>query len=510
MKKSIYLIVLALVLGLVLTGCSLLSNVGQVPTNEQSGIINLTKGTSGTITLYAGQDISVGTVTVSNDDTNLYVTYNTTGGWVMTETHLAVATTLPGIPQTKKGNPIPGQFPYKHEDLGYVTSDPYEIPLVDLGVGADKTIYIAAHAKVIRPIEDCWETVWQIGDVETYDCNGSANLTNYANEFNWKKKDIGDSSYTLQVDDCEEGPKLGENTPVFTTPFIVGTTNTNEFPFNSNKTLDYATSIEVEWKEALPFGGRLTVSWSPGKSALETKVISGEGITNKSFSVTGKTDYGKGWFLNSWLLVENSVAVSPLTYGKHIINFNHTQGDGSYWDWIKLERPCVQKESAWAGSAVGEMPFSGANWATYFTYTVEPVLLETLSVNSALMEGSISVNVLDVGKHYNFKVIGTWTNRGWESVDAKYASPDNWTNHSDGPGSPGTWDPRLLDLQVNGSFVADWGAYSAVHIYYLDFTGIGSTVNFRVFDGEPTTNTLIPSWYNDNVGSLTVEIYWIP
>ena len=59
MKKSIYLIVLALILGLVLTGCSLLSNVGQVPTNEQSGIINLTKGTSGTITLYAGQDISV-------------------------------------------------------------------------------------------------------------------------------------------------------------------------------------------------------------------------------------------------------------------------------------------------------------------------------------------------------------------------------------------------------------------------------------------------------------------
>lgn len=36
MKKLYYLIVLALILGLVLTGCSLLSNVGQVPTNEQS------------------------------------------------------------------------------------------------------------------------------------------------------------------------------------------------------------------------------------------------------------------------------------------------------------------------------------------------------------------------------------------------------------------------------------------------------------------------------------------
>jgi len=42
MKKLIYLIVLALILGLVLTGC-LLSNVGQVPTTEQSGITYLTK-----------------------------------------------------------------------------------------------------------------------------------------------------------------------------------------------------------------------------------------------------------------------------------------------------------------------------------------------------------------------------------------------------------------------------------------------------------------------------------
>ena len=43
MKKLYYLIILALILGLVLTGC-LLSNVGQVPTTEQSGITYLTKG----------------------------------------------------------------------------------------------------------------------------------------------------------------------------------------------------------------------------------------------------------------------------------------------------------------------------------------------------------------------------------------------------------------------------------------------------------------------------------
>ncbi len=46
MKKLIYLIILVLILGLVLTGCSLLSNIGQAPATEQSGITYLTKGST--------------------------------------------------------------------------------------------------------------------------------------------------------------------------------------------------------------------------------------------------------------------------------------------------------------------------------------------------------------------------------------------------------------------------------------------------------------------------------
>jgi hypothetical protein len=44
MKKFSYLIAIALILGLVLTGCSLLSNISQVPTTGQSGVTYLTKG----------------------------------------------------------------------------------------------------------------------------------------------------------------------------------------------------------------------------------------------------------------------------------------------------------------------------------------------------------------------------------------------------------------------------------------------------------------------------------
>ena len=46
MKKYSYLIIIVLISSLVLVGCSLLSNVGQVPSSEQSGIAYLTKGPS--------------------------------------------------------------------------------------------------------------------------------------------------------------------------------------------------------------------------------------------------------------------------------------------------------------------------------------------------------------------------------------------------------------------------------------------------------------------------------
>jgi len=43
MKKVLFLIVSIVILGLVLTGCTLLSNVGQVPATGQSGVSGITK-----------------------------------------------------------------------------------------------------------------------------------------------------------------------------------------------------------------------------------------------------------------------------------------------------------------------------------------------------------------------------------------------------------------------------------------------------------------------------------
>ena len=100
-----------------------------------------------TTKLLAGQTIDVGEVRVWNDGGTLYIKYVTSGRWCLRETHLHVATSLDGIPQTKKGNPIPGQFTYndQHE---CVTEYLYTIPLGSWPPGTQ--LFIAAHAEVLH------------------------------------------------------------------------------------------------------------------------------------------------------------------------------------------------------------------------------------------------------------------------------------------------------------------------------------------------------------------------
>jgi len=86
--------------------------------------------------------ILIGNVSVSNDSENLYVQYIIDeAGWAIDETHVYAGTQPPATR-------APGQFPYKHDALSGVTTDEYIIPLLELGVGANDTLYIATHATV--------------------------------------------------------------------------------------------------------------------------------------------------------------------------------------------------------------------------------------------------------------------------------------------------------------------------------------------------------------------------
>jgi hypothetical protein len=104
-----------------------------------------------TQTLYAGQTIEIGTVSVQVIDSDLVVTYNTTGGWELTETHLWVGNNINDMPQTRKGSPKIGNFPYHSGDITGATNFVVTIPLATIGFscpGDDGTFYVAAHAAV--------------------------------------------------------------------------------------------------------------------------------------------------------------------------------------------------------------------------------------------------------------------------------------------------------------------------------------------------------------------------
>jgi hypothetical protein len=133
-------------------------------TNETTGTpgtsnpVEFTTDTCGTTSwdLTAGQTIDVGTVTVSNDANNLYVTYtlddpdyvNACFGTL----HLWVGNDLSLMPATPQGSPIPGQFPYHFTATGLKTYT-FQIPFSALNLtnateACGTKLYVVTHAEV--------------------------------------------------------------------------------------------------------------------------------------------------------------------------------------------------------------------------------------------------------------------------------------------------------------------------------------------------------------------------
>ncbi|GAH94856.1 unnamed protein product, partial [marine sediment metagenome] len=81
-----------------------------------------------------------------------------------------------------------------------------------------------------------------------------------------------------------------------------------------------------------------------------------------------------------------------------------------------------------------------------------PELLETISIDPSVISGIDSTSTLDNEVEYEFRVTGTWENRTFEKVDAKFCSGDDWVTATDAPGPPGgPYPDDLLELFVNGA-----------------------------------------------------------
>lgn len=105
--------------------------------------------------LTAGQHINVGTVTVSNDLDNIYITYALTDPTATFGTlHAWVGNDLLNVPANNQGTPVPGKFPYKPDATGltsYTITVPFsDLELVDAAFACGMQLYVVTHAEVNR------------------------------------------------------------------------------------------------------------------------------------------------------------------------------------------------------------------------------------------------------------------------------------------------------------------------------------------------------------------------
>jgi hypothetical protein len=115
-----------------------------------------------TVTLFGGQTIDTGTVTINNDASSITITYTTNDPWVISAVHLAVADSLAGIPQNKNSNPLPGHFPINTSYNPPVTTVSFVIPLGNFTQG--ETLFIGAQAEVQAPgSQGGSQTAWGFG-----------------------------------------------------------------------------------------------------------------------------------------------------------------------------------------------------------------------------------------------------------------------------------------------------------------------------------------------------------
>jgi len=444
MKKLYYLIILALILGLVLTGCTLLSNISQVPATEQSGNTYLTKETPGehdVFTLYAGQTIPVGTVTVSNDGDDLTVIYNTTDGWVMTETHLAVVTEYGDFPMTKKGNPKVGHFPYGGEDI-FTETWKKTIELEDFN--AWQELYIAAHVATEKVT--CFDGTSGLTIDDTEDLNIDGSITVEA----LVKVEVSakDKFYTV-VGKWNEGGNARA--------WLLGIFNLRPCFYISTNGTSFARAI-VDLGEELNIGQWYHLKGTFDSVTGEIKIYI-DGILEK----TNNTTY------NNINLDTVPVFIGEDLGGgnKKRAFFNGCIHEVKVWDdgieegeppVLEIEWPeIVTEETAWAvnGSGdeyIGKMPFHGKNWATYFkwphsTYAfqyevpddivagvecVVPVIFEATEVNelgypgvrfkfSATGPGDVDFTATDTQNN-----VITQTNNGFWGPDSGFDLPANY------------------------------------------------------------------------------------
>lgn len=364
--------------------------------------------------LYAGQTTLVGTVTVTQTAPGtIAVSYQMNAGYCLTQTHV-YAGTLANVPETKTGNPIPGQFPQGETFSSCVTTaGPYTF------TGLPLNVVVAAHA-----------VVWDEGSLQT---------TTVVSGTNTDVTNVNGSAVTQKAVAANEPfnyPNCSSYTPDDTNPSLwdtgIGTTASSLFsgagadwiwaapnPIQPilGDIVDFQQGFTVP--AGFQLGGTLTITADNAYSAMLNSTTLGHSISmGPGFPGTLREDVGSGPQVGDWGVASqgwqhvDTYTLSGLSAGSNTlevtaadeymnagddylgwggttynstVNLDPTPGTGLPADGSVCFNPgynpagliyslsvgtYTHSDTAWGASAVGETPFSGSNWATYIPFTL--------------------------------------------------------------------------------------------------------------------------------------------
>lgn len=294
---------------------------------------------------------NVGNVTITNDENNLFVTYNiTASGWTLTEFHVYA-----GI--NNQSTSAPGQFPYSGELGAGVTSYTLTIPLASIGVNCADNIKVATHAVVKKESTFCIDFeefnekdfVQSIntsaGDVSFYmvsssnlnslNIGGAASLTPISGSFPQiaapDTKPSLDNIVAFTVDDTRFG-----GTDNIRDDYIRDANNTGAF----NKTLTDPQDLSQT-----PL---LQHAYSQGQAMVIDFTALGA-VQAVSFAAID-LDHNENWtfqFFNS-----NNELLYQTVYNESALGLSPFQGDGKAFP-VNYSDPNLAKVVIWGGDNLG-------------------------------------------------------------------------------------------------------------------------------------------------------------
>ena len=435
-KKAEVLLVLLLLLGVALP------SIAMAHTAEDPFVTDLIAGGGN-----PNSQIDVGDILVWNDADYLYVKYITTDGWTLAETHLAVATSLDGIPQTKKGNPIPGMFEYSTvHDPTTTTEYLYTIPQT---WDVHATLYIAAHAEVLKLIGSCttWQWATDVVDYKQGTLVGGGPITDPARIDPTKALDAPDGVfYSLGFVSNDDGYiVLGFGYPIYNGP-----------------TPDIKT-IEITWgRPSYPDESADVFVWpKDGTDWAYAGSVSNHDNPDGSSYVT----------IPDGITYVEKVKLVDATNKQNFPDPPYGNADGFDLDAVGAHYLLMAEETAW-GDGEG---FQGKNWATYITYGWQ------------------------------------WTER-WPETGTAYIGYEDWTggdfDYNDFGMSMVVTEIRSIsgihEIDITcQALVKLAGWHHMIHLYWTD----GVTGHGHLEEWDATETNLIRTYDGDITGEVDVVVF---